>query len=155
MPTAQEKRFIALCQSLVAGGFMGDDPAPLSGIDFAPPDDVAPFWREGADHTAAQALIDGWDWTPRTDIQELREEAAALFSAMEREGQALRGLALVTMDEVNILRSWVAQFKAAVNLASSLADLKTRVAALPNVPQRTASDIKPAIVTKINSADAD
>lgn len=62
-----------------------------------------------------------------------------------------RGIALVAMDEVNLLRAWITSFKAAVAGAGTLAALKTAVAALDNLPQRQPTDIKPAIRNKIDA----
>lgn len=62
-----------------------------------------------------------------------------------------RGAALVTMDELNLLRQWLVLFKATVAVASTLADLKTGVATLPNMPDRVATQIRTAIQTKITS----
>jgi hypothetical protein len=80
--------------------------------------------------------------------QMLDEEVDSLY-------KLTRALALVTMDEVNIVRDWLTDFKAEVAAATSLADLKTRVAALASLPDRTASQLKNAIKAKLDSGDAD
>jgi hypothetical protein len=55
------------------------------------------------------------------------------------------------MDEVNNLRGWIVSFKAATAASSSLADLKTRVAALPNMPDRTTNQLVTALSTTLDS----
>lgn len=50
---------------------------------------------------------------------------------------AVKAAFLATLDELNLLRDWITAFKAAVAAATSLANLQTRVAALPNTPDRT------------------
>lgn len=63
--------------------------------------------------------------------------------------QIERAEVLVLIDEVNSLRAWIESFKAAVAAASTLADLKTRVAALSAMPARTAAQARTAVVNKL------
>jgi hypothetical protein len=72
---------------------------------------------------------------PLTDIDELSATVVAL--------------ALLTLDEINNLRQWVGGFKAATAAATSLADLKTRVASLPNTPDRTRAQLLAAVRAKL------
>lgn len=67
----------------------------------------------------------------------------------------LRGILLLIMDELNILRDWVTRYKAQVAAATSLANLQTRVASLPDVPQRTNQQLRTAIIAIINNGQAD
>src|SRR4051812_8619658 len=85
----------------------------------------------------------------------LRTKAKELFQAMEQSARRDRAIALVTMDEVNALRDWVTQLKAAVAGASTYAAMKTAVAALPNMPQRTVVQAKNAVLARIDTAEAD
>lgn len=89
------------------------------------------------------------------DAQARRDQAKKVYDEvmadMEALAQAARALALITMDEINLLRQWVADFKGQVAAASSLADLKTRVAALPNTPDRTTTQLKQAIRNRIDA----
>ncbi len=71
------------------------------------------------------------------------------------EGVRLRAALLVIMEEMNLLRGWLASFKSEVAAATNLADLKTRVATLPATPDRTASQLKTAIKNKIYAGNAD
>jgi hypothetical protein len=148
-------RLAALDAALRAAGHLGDAPAPIAALAYAPPAAVVPTWRGGPDG-AAQALIDGWDWTPRTAAERARARAVELLAAVADESaQRDRAVVLVALDEVNDLRAWVTQFKAAVAAASSLADLKSRVAALPNLPQRERDQAKGAVATKIAAGGSD
>lgn len=99
---------------------------------------------------------------PSDAAQVVRDTAASIAlakgtfqDATSEFGRDLRGVALVTMDEVNILRSWITSFKAAVAGAATLAALKTAVAALPDVPQRNAIQAKSAVVSRLDTSDAD
>lgn len=56
--------------------------------------------------------------------------------------------ALIVLDEINALRQWDMDFKAAVAASTSLANLQSRVAALPNLPQRTIEQLKNAMDLK-------
>lgn len=71
------------------------------------------------------------------------------------EGIEWRAVVLLLLDEINNLRQWDASFKAAVAAASNLADLKTRVAALPDMPDRTIAQAKNAYLNSISTGRAD
>lgn len=67
----------------------------------------------------------------------------------------LRALADILKDEINILRGWTVSFKAEVAASASLADLKTRVATLSTLDDRTLAQLKTAIRNRIDSGDVD
>ncbi len=66
-----------------------------------------------------------------------------------------RAVAGILVDEINVLRQWLASFKVEVVAASNLADLKTRVAGLPATPDRTLAQAKTAYQNKVDSGAAD
>lgn len=68
---------------------------------------------------------------------------------------ALRAVALAAGDGDNMIRQWVTDFKAAAAASTSLADFKTRVAALSNLPQITAQNAKNAVRDRIDTSDSD
>jgi hypothetical protein len=80
-----------------------------------------------------------------------RRVAKELYDALDAEARALRAVAALTVDELNDLRAWITSFKAEVAAASSLADLKTRVAALPNLPQRTYAQARTAVRNAVDN----
>lgn len=85
-----------------------------------------------------------------------RAASAAMFSdPASPVSRVERAAALVVLDRVNELREWLTAFKAATAAATSLANLQTRVAALPNTPDYTAAQIKTAVQNKIASTDSD
>jgi len=92
---------------------------------------------------------------PQILAAERVEAVSSFLTGVQPTCKTLRAAALVTMDELNLLRQWITAFKAAVSLAATLADLKTRVAALDSMPDRSASQIKGAIQNKINAGTAD
>lgn len=108
---------------------------------------------------AAQATIDAFDWSSPAQVawenQKSRTEAEGEVTAVTNRGKVLRALAAVLVDEINILRGWLVSFKAEVAAATNLADLKTRVAGLPNTPDRTLAQAKTAVANKISSGNAD
>lgn len=89
----------------------------------------------------------------RTDRQ--RDDADDGLVSEAGDYKLLRAVMLVLLDEVNALRGWLASFKAAVAASTSLADLKTRVAALPNTPDRTATQARNAVLARIDDGSAD
>lgn len=110
---------------------------------------------------------DGWvfiagSWTavPQATLdaernQAQRDRATALLGSTEGALKLLRAVAAVLVDELNIARGWTVSFKAEVAAAASLADLKTRVATLPTLNDRTLAQAKTAILNKIASGDVD
>lgn len=94
--------------------------------------------------------------TPTEKLAFERSQAVGIIQADPQAfSKAQRAAALVTMEELNLLRQWIEAFKAAVAAATTLADLKSRVAALSAMPDRTATQIKGAIQNKINAGAAD
>lgn len=77
-----------------------------------------------------------------------------LNALLDAQNVTIRAVALQTLDEINTLRSWLASFKTDVASATSLADLKTRVATLPETSTYTKAQLLTAISSKIASGDA-
>lgn len=67
----------------------------------------------------------------------------------------LRALADIIKDEINIVRAWTVSFKAEVAAATTLADLKARVATLPTLNARNLAQLKTEIKTRIDSGTID
>jgi len=91
----------------------------------------------------SQAAQDAW-----TSLQN-QDQAIDFMTSLPANARAYRAVAAIMVDEINSLRGWITDFKAAVAAASSLSDLKTRVAALPNLPDRTLVQAKNAFISKI------
>lgn len=70
-------------------------------------------------------------------------------------GVYLRALVKVLLDENNNLRQWLTSFKSEVAASSNMANFQTRVAGLPNMPDRTLDQAKTAIQTKIDDKSVD
>lgn len=110
-------------------------------------------WKDdGAAVVVDQARLDG---VAAAALTALRSQAKQLFQAMEQSARRDRAVALVTLDEVNLLRDWVTQFAAAVAGATTYAAFKTAVASLPKLPQRTAVQARNAVLARIDTAEAD
>jgi hypothetical protein len=71
------------------------------------------------------------------------------------DGIKWRALTMILLDELNDLRQWTVAFKAQVAAASTLADLKTRVATLATLSDRTIAQAKTAYANKVNAGTAD
>jgi len=72
-----------------------------------------------------------------------------VLTDVEQLGSAVIALALLSLEEINALRQWITSYKAAVAGATSLANLQTRVAALPNVPDRSRAQLLAAVRNKL------
>ncbi len=81
----------------------------------------------------------------------LRRQAKEAFNRQQELEVALRAVVLVAADEVNAIRQTWTDFKTQVAAATTLADLKTRVASLPNMPQRTNDQVRTAVLGKIDA----
>jgi hypothetical protein len=81
--------------------------------------------------------------------------AAAALLAMQSEldnaERITKGLALTILDEFNRLSARIRAFDAAVAASTSLANLQTRTAALADIPDRTAAQLKAAIKAKVEA----
>ncbi len=94
----------------------------------------------------SQGAYDTWVAT----ITSAQKEAVTFMQRPDAEAKAFRAVAALAIDEINTLREWIAAFKSATALATSLANLQTRVAALPDLPDRTLAQAKAAFITKVN-----
>lgn len=74
-----------------------------------------------------------------------RANAISRYVANNALDKELRRFVRMLLNELNRNRKQWNDFKGAVALATTLADLKTRVAALPSTPQLTIQDIKSAM----------
>lgn len=133
---------------------------------------IADDWREYVPSAlpnikSSTWLDDGKRYYQADVVQYTQEEldaqvsaAAAELSALKAQGDAWeqdlerferrsRAIVAVLIDEINALRGWMTSYKADVAASTSLADLKTRVAALPNLPARTGAQAKSAIAAKV------
>jgi len=80
---------------------------------------------------------------------ETEAAAKAIEQNLDEYERRMKAVVLVLIDEVNLLRGWVTGFKAEVAAATSLADLKARVATTPNMPARTGVQAKAVIAAKV------
>ena len=105
--------------------------------------------------TTANTVVQNYDASVGADLAYERSLAVGLVVNTERLYKVLRGVLLAAVEEVNLMRQRDAAWKTAVANATSLANLKVLIAALPDLPDRTAAQAKTAVVNKINSGDAD
>lgn len=108
-----------------------------------------------AQESAAAAIVAAF--VPAdADVLSLRRLArAALLAETGVLVQALRGVALAAMDEVNVLRQRDRDRAADVAAATSLADLKTRWAARAALADRTPAQVRAAVADRAGTTDAD
>lgn len=109
---------------------------------------------------AAQSIIDAFDDSDAAQLaaDNLAARASAddaIDNTKSAELKLLRGAAAVPVDEINTLRQWTVNFKAATAAATNLANLQTRVAALPTLNDRTLSQAVTAIKNKIDAGTVD
>lgn len=103
--------------------------------------------------STAQPIINAFDGSQTAQdawvAAQNQTQAIAFMTALNNQARAYRAVAAIMVDEINALRDWVTAFKVATAAATSLADFKTRVAALPDLPDRTLAQAKSAFITKV------
>ena len=85
----------------------------------------------------------------------LRIGAKAQYDGQTEQGQALRCMAKVILDELNDIRGWTVSFKAEVAAATNLGNLQSRIATLSTLNNRTLSQAKTAIQNCVDNGDVD
>lgn len=116
------------------------------------------YWKQSGGALAAmsQAEKDQVDTElAAASLAAIRTGGGNLLDANSTVGILLRGLADIMRDEINILRGWITDFKTDVAAATSLADLKTRVAANADLLDRTLSQIRTSIKNRMDSGSVD
>lgn len=94
--------------------------------------------------------------TPAELVAAFRAQASsATATGGDWIGQVIRAVALVMNDANNVVRQRDADRAADIAAAASLADLKTRAAARPSLDPITPTQVKNAIINKINAGAAD
>lgn len=81
------------------------------------------------------------------------DQAIDLFLTHPQFRKLMTAYSDIIKDELNNVRQWITDFKADVAAATNLADLKTRVAANPDLADRTLSQLKTAIQNRISKDD--
>lgn len=105
------------------------------------------YWTISGDTVS---LLDqaGRDAVDAALLSAQRDTIAAVMDAVEDYGRAF---ALVVLDEINLHATRITAILNAVDGASSLTNLKTAVALIPDVPQRTIDQLKTALRNKLGS----
>lgn len=99
---------------------------------------------------AAEAVADA-----AAMILDNRVEAKNLLAGAVVPGVLIRALADIVKDEINLIRQWLVALKAEVAAASSFGNLKTRVATLPDMPDRTLVQLRTSIEQRIDNGSVD
>lgn len=128
------------------------DPSTPDGTDLA----VKKIFTGGVVRNATAQEITGFVTAKaQDDATQAHSLSEVLFNLNNLNGVALKAIAAVVIDELNTLRQWIAAFKVEVAAATNLANLQSRVASLPNMPDRTAAQARTAIKNAINSGAND
>lgn len=124
------------------------DPATPDGIDLA----VTKIYDGSNLRNATTQEIANFATLAATDNTLITQGIFSnLLNANVDQGIIYKAVAQVMINEINSIRDWVTSFKAAVAAATSLANLQSRVAALSDLPDRTASQARTAIQSAITS----
>jgi hypothetical protein len=130
------------------GTVVREPDGPLRVLGFAKINDA------GTVRNATQPEID--TFAPAQTADENLQDAGGaedLFLNHPRFRKLMTAYSDIIKDELNILRGWIADYKTEVAAATSLGDLQTRVAGLPDLPDRTLVQLKTAIQNRISEND--
>lgn len=82
------------------------------------------------------------------EIEAARDALAAQFDGLE---DLMRAFGLAVLDEINLHATRVTAILDAIDNANNLGDVKSSVAAIPDVPTRTIDQLKTAVRGKLGS----
>ena len=85
--------------------------------------------------------------------QQDADGAVGLFITHPRNRKLMTAYSDILKDEFNLVRGWITDFKVEVAAAANLGDLKTRIAGMPDLPDRTLAQLKTAIQNRIDKDD--
>lgn len=141
-----------------------DKPAQFDGEKFATRYGLSvvnmDFWDDGKGHIVVKDGITIPDnppiWEGPDDPEVVIRKRAKLLLALSRIDSCLvRAVAATLLDELNSHADKINSILSAVDAATSLADLKSRIALINDYPQRTLAQAKTSILNKIDSGEAD
>lgn len=127
---------------------------PIFGVSIAG-ETVTPAYNGASSEqiTAAEAVIASFDWSTEAHDAWTLSKARHAAKSEYAGHRVLRALASMLLDELNSHSAKITAILDAVDGASSLATLKTAVAAITDPPQRTINQIVTVLENKID-ADA-
>ena len=141
-----------ICAALDAAGIPYTGIDPITGtVNYAPSATQAQI-------TQGTAIVATWNPPSATTLQQAqRSPANGWLSAVELTGLAAleRARDQVIADEFNNVIAWINNFTAAVAAATSLSDLKTRVAALSVPATLTKQNVLAAITNALGAGSGD
>ncbi len=116
---------------------------------------ISKKWDDTTVRNSTQQEIDGYQAYEDDDEKEQEADSAR---NMININPAMRRLLVATFDvliehQFNAVREWLMDYKTVIANANNLADVKTGVAALPNLPNKTLQDLKDAVVNRISKDD--
>lgn len=130
----------------------------FSGDDFSVNAALASYQSSHPTLTVTEVTQDEYDATPLdATVIAAKQRADAVIQAAENSPNSkfIRGVFLVALDEINLLRQRDIDRSADVAASTSLADLKTRWAARSDLNERTIQQFKNAVQNKIDAGEAD
>ena len=122
-----------------------------SHVDTQPTEQQITDWSTDAAALPSGQLFSAWLAEHGGDvIATAKRIAKELQDSDEETARIIRAVVKLTVDEINTLRQWITDFKVEVAAANSLASLKTGVAGLPNVPDRTYDQARTSVTNIID-----
>lgn len=109
------------------------------------------------DPQPSQAELDAVTEQQVADLRRsrMRTNADSRFEADEETVVVSRAVLMTMLDEINVLRQWCTTLRSHLANASSLADQRSRVSGMPQLPDRTTEQARTAVRNKISSGGGD
>jgi hypothetical protein len=85
------------------------------------------------------------------DANELDANRDATATRMDNVEDIIRALALTTMDDLNLHSERMNAILDAIDQNSTLATIKSAIADIPNIPQRTGAQLKTSVRSKLGN----
>lgn len=140
-------------QSPLPSSYLGEiqDPKTPNGSDLSSPK----IYDGSQVRNATAQEISNFSVAAAQDEAMIARESSAKLMDLGLNGIIHKSIVQNIVDEINILRGWIMDFKAQVAASTNLANLQSRVASLDNLPDRTYTQARNAIKTAINSGTND
>ena len=108
---------------------------------------------------AANSALAAFDWSQAAhDAWLLVQDRSALVASLTngpQHAKLMRALMLVLLDELNLHALKINAILTAINNGTTLAQVKTNIAAITDYPTRTKANLVTALTNTINAGEAD
>jgi hypothetical protein len=113
------------------------------------------YWRRPLTNPVTEmtgpekAVVDAQLASAEANVQKAR--AKQTYETTDQQGRVLRAVVVLTVDELNALRTWTRDFKTLTAASANYSAFATAVSTLPTLNNRTYAQAKTAIESAVDS----